>query len=170
MKTVNLTEEQYQHLVGLGIIKEEEQMYQSIGLRNDGTIVSEPINPIKPWEKYPTLKSCIDVDDDLYIIDQRQTGHIYPTRIAAYGYSTEAEARRARATIKLSRIAREWNEGVEKGEEIYFIADLGFNFIIDVWSSDGIVSKLLPFYFHSNELAEKSLELFEQDWKDFYNK
>lgn len=151
MKTVQLTDEQCEALLGLGVI----QHYQ---------IVETPTKELKAWEKYPTLESC----GEGYGYNVGPYSGNIDKHMGNYNYSTEAEAKRARATIKLSRIARKWNEGVDREDKkIYFIFP-------DFTATCGILNPdlmtILPFYFHSHELAEKSLEMFEQDWKDFYGK
>lgn len=170
MKFVPLTEEQYTALLSLGVIKEEQ--IPLFEVRDDGRIKTI-IKELQPWEKYPTLESCWKTDGTEIAYNISFYGNIKRERVYSdyYHYSTEAEAKKARATIFLSRIARKWNEGVEiYKDKVWFISMNKRKMYVDYWISSEIIDNLLPFNFHSKELAEKSKELFPDVWNDFYGR
>ena len=159
MKTVQLKDAQIEALLKLGIIDLDQVIDNTIHVKGED---------LQPWEKYPTLESCWDGGEDCWNVDYY--GNIEEDPIGYYNYSTEAEAKRVRATIKLSRIARKWNEGVEIESTVWFANDNGSELEAWEWIAPCNAIKVLPFYFHTKELLERSLEMFEQDWKDFYGK
>ena len=140
--------------------------YDSLLIRwQDCTEVEAP-KQLQPWEKYPTLDSSWNGDDRRNI---DQDGKIFYSW-GIYNYSTEAEARKAKATIFLSRIAMKWNQGVDDTGTYYFPLKNGENIKVDWFGGSSYLGNALPFKFNSAELAEKSLELFPDVWNDFYNK
>jgi hypothetical protein len=123
--------------------------------------------PQQAWEKYPTFESCRD--RTAYHICTG-THNIIKVANIEYGYPTESLAKYARAVMTLSTVAKKWNEGVEKGQRIYFpTIDANGKITPDGWGKANEVVSLLPFYFHSSEGLSKSIELFPNEWKDFFN-
>jgi hypothetical protein len=128
--------------------------------------------PQQPWEKYPTFESCWSHMDKQYNV--LLSGDITEGRNATdallYNYPTEALAKYARAVMILSTVAKKWNEGVGiKHDVVWFAATrskaikrIGF-----VLGSD--FANTIPFHFHSEEHLQKCIELFPEEWKDFFN-
>jgi hypothetical protein len=123
--------------------------------------------PQQAWEKYPTFESCRG--NDGYVIGVSTSG-IHKTDAYIYVYPTKALAKYARAVMILSTVAKKWNEGVEiESVRVWFPTKYKGKIIIDSWVKDGDVYSLLPFYFHTSESLQKSIELFPNEWKDFFN-
>jgi hypothetical protein len=86
-----------------------------------------------------------------------------------YHHPTEALVKYARAVMILSTVAKKWNEGVGlKDSRVWFPINKEKP-VADSYHVISIIAKLLPFYFHSEELCQKSIELFPNEWKDFFN-
>ena len=124
--------------------------------------------PQQAWEKYPTFESCIE-NTKFGIGISAKDGTTFRT-MGDYGYPTEALAKYARAVMILSTVARKWNEGIDEVEHIYFPSlDDNGKLFVNIWSNGGQIDALLPFVFHSKEACQKSIELFPNEWRDFFN-
>lgn len=153
---------QIDHLFEVKYFSDDRYLCTEGGTIKVNDCVEEPIAEKKPWEKYPMLESCWGEDDNKLNIDNR--GNIGCRSLYEYHYPTESLAKQARAGIVLWNISRKWNEGVEKDEKAWYVAEDG---VIDWEHHESIPLKLIP-HFHSEELAAKSLELFGQEWKEFW--
>jgi hypothetical protein len=144
---------------------------------NYGCIYHEHCTEVEPqhqqaWEKYPNFESCWSHMDKQYnvLLDGRITEGRNTTDTRLYNFPTEALAKYSRAVMILSTVAKKWNEGVEKGTHIYFPSkELNLELFTDYWNTYSRHTDLLPFYFHSKEALQKCMELFPEEWKDFFN-
>ncbi len=119
--------------------------------------------PQQPWEKYPTFESCRGNEETEGYIIASNKGVIMPS-LYRYGFPTEALAKYSRAVMILSTVAKKWNEGVDIVDEYGYIANIMMK--PEVWHTE---RNILPFFFHSQRACEKSIELFPEEWKDFFN-
>jgi len=139
-----------------------------------GTILSQDcteVQPQQPWEKYPTFESCNNYNFTwgLNHFDGNIYGNIYDNMMAEYSYPTEALAKYSRAIMILSTVAKKWNEGVEiKYSSVWFPSKRRELKPMSI-SIGSDYEETIPFYFHSEELCQKSIELFPNEWQDFFN-
>jgi hypothetical protein len=122
--------------------------------------------PQQAWEKYPTYKDC---KSKYQIIVNLENGTTFTSLMAEFGFPTEALAKYARAVMILSTVAKKWNEGVGVASNGYFPKKIASELTTDTFNITSHYARLLPFYFHSEEACQKSIELFPNEWKDFFN-
>jgi hypothetical protein len=122
------------------------------------------------WELYPDYRSCIEDAKKGYCV--YTYGEIVDTEYRNYTSHichTKSLAKRQLAELQLAKIADKWGEGIEYEDYIYFpVISLNGNIISNAIRNDGIIEKLLPFHFKTEEQCKKSIELHPQLWKDWF--
>ena len=150
----------------MNTLQELQQELKALSDKVDKALNNE--QPQQAWEKYPTFESCLP-SGKLSYNPSYADGEICKL-YDSFGFPTEALAKYARAVMILSTVARKWNEGVEiYPSEAWFPAQSNGEIKPYGWLTCNFEIRSTPFYFHSEELCKKSIELFPEEWKEFFN-
>lgn len=139
----------------------------------DNKTVYTPEPKKEVWELYPDYRSCLKEGLTFYcydyfygsvkdfVIERENLDKIYCTSLKL--------AKRQLAELQLAKIADKWGEGVEAGEYIWKpICNNGGKLSIDMMPKNSFYFNTMPFYFKTKKQLEKSIELHQQLWKDWF--